>query len=77
MLDLKNVIYMDSTGADALHSLVTACRARQVRLILVGVSHQPQDILQRTGLLASLPEADLLADMAQALAAAQAPVPQP
>ena len=77
VLDLKNVIYMDSTGADALHSLVTACRARQVRLILAGVSHQPQDILQRTGLLASLPEADLSADMAQALAAAQAPVPRP
>ena len=77
VLDLKNVIYMDSTGADALHSLVTACRARQVRLILAGVSHQPLDILQRTGLLASLPKADLLADMAQALAAAQAPIPRP
>jgi SulP family sulfate permease len=73
VLDLKNVIYMDSTGADALHSLVTVCRARQVRLILAGVSHQPLDILQRTGLLAALPEADLWPGMAQALAAAQAP----
>jgi SulP family sulfate permease len=75
VLDLKNVIYMDSTGADALHSLVMACRARKVRLILAGVSHQPQDILQRTGLLAALPEDDRVADMAQALAAAQAPSP--
>ena len=77
VLDLKNVIYMDSTGADALHSLVTVCRARQVRLILAGVSHQPLDILQRTGLLAALPEADLWPGMAQALAAAQVPRPGP
>jgi hypothetical protein len=33
-------------------------------------SHQPQDIFQRTGLLASLPEGDFFADVA--LAAAQA-----
>lgn len=72
VLDLKNVIYVDSTGADALHNLAKACRARQVRLLLAGVSHQPQDIFQRTGLLASLPEGDLFADVAQALAAAQA-----
>lgn len=77
VLDLKNVIYMDSTGADALHGLLKVCHARQVRLILAGVSHQPQDILQRTGLLAALPEIDQWADMAQALAAAQTPRPCP
>jgi len=75
VLDLKNVIYMDSTGAHAMHSLLTACQARKVRLILAGVSHQPQDILRRTGLLGALPEAHLLADIGQALAAVQAALP--
>ena len=73
VLDLKNVIYVDSTGADALHSLLRKCRERRVRLMLAGVSHQPRDIFQRTGLLSALPACDLFDAMSQALAAAQAP----
>jgi len=73
VLDLKNLIYVDSTGADALHSLVRKCRERRVRLLLAGVSHQPGDILQRTGLLSALPASDLFDEMSQALAAAQVP----
>ena len=34
VLDLKNVIYVDSTGAEALESLVAACRKQRVRLIV-------------------------------------------
>jgi SulP family sulfate permease len=52
VIDLKNVIYVDSTGAEALENLTHACRARGVRLVVSGVVNQPRDIAQRTGLLA-------------------------
>jgi SulP family sulfate permease len=54
ILDLKNLIYIDSSGADALLALAKVCKIRQVRLILCGLNHQPLDIAQRTGLLDSL-----------------------
>ncbi len=50
VLDLKNLIYIDSSGADALVSLAHVCQKRQVRLIICGLNHQPLDIAQRTGL---------------------------
>ena len=53
MIDLKNVIYVDSTGAEALESLVAACRKHRVRLIVAGLVGQPHDIAARTGLLAA------------------------
>jgi SulP family sulfate permease len=52
VLDLKNIIYIDSSGADALLSLAHVCQKRHVRLILCGLNHQPLDIAQRTGLQA-------------------------
>ena len=51
ILDLKNIIYIDSSGADALVSLALVCQKRQVRLVICGLNHQPLDIAQRTGLL--------------------------
>ena len=53
VIDLKNVIYVDSTGAEALESLVAACRKHRVRLIVAGLVGQPHDIAARTGLLAA------------------------
>jgi SulP family sulfate permease len=50
VLDFKNLIYVDSSGADALVSLAQVCKKRQVRLIICGLNHQPLDIAQRTGL---------------------------
>lgn len=70
VLDLKNLIYIDSSGADALLALARACHKKQVRLILCGLGHQPLDIAQRSGLLAWVPPADLAADLAQGLAQA-------
>jgi SulP family sulfate permease len=52
VLDLKNVIYIDSSGADALVSLAHVCHKRQIRLIICGLNHQPLDIAQRTGIQA-------------------------
>ena len=51
VLDLKNLIYIDSSGADALVALAQACQKKQVRLIICGLNHQPLDIAKRTGLL--------------------------
>jgi SulP family sulfate permease len=70
VLDLKNLIYIDTSGADSLMALARSCRKKQVRLILCGVAHQPLDMMQRCGLLAQLPESDLQPDLALGLAAA-------
>ena len=51
VLDLKNLIYIDSSGADALLALAQICQKKQVRLILCGLKHQTLDIASRTGLL--------------------------
>lgn len=73
VLDLKNLIYMDSSGADALLDLVRLCQQRGVRLIVCGLVHQPLDIAGRSGLLALLPACDVCPDLASGLASALAP----
>ncbi len=70
VLDLKNLIYIDTSGADALMSLARSCRKKQVRLLVCGLAHQPLEMMQRCGLLAQLPEQDLSPDLALGLAAA-------
>jgi len=54
VLDLKNVIYIDSSGADALMNLVETCRKKQVHLIVCGLTHQPLDMARRSGLVEHL-----------------------
>ena len=51
VLDLKNLIYIDSSGADALLALAHVCQKKHVKLMLCGLKHQPLDIAKRTGLL--------------------------
>ena len=75
VLDLKNVIYMDSSGADTLSDLVRACHKRGVALHLCGLAHQPLDICRRTGLLDRLPATQQHADLASGLAATATPPP--
>jgi sulfate permease, SulP family len=58
VLDLGPLIYMDSSGAEALQDLLRACRSRGVRLYLCGMQAQPLDILQRTGLTEALASAN-------------------
>ena len=50
VLDLKNLIYMDTTGADAIEGLRRQCEKKGCRLWLVGLAHQPLDIARRCGL---------------------------
>ena len=54
VLDLKNLIYIDSSGADALLALAKNCQKKQVKLIICGLHHQPLDIARRTGLLSAI-----------------------
>ena len=69
VVDLKNVIYVDSSGADALMNLARSCQKKQVLLILCGLAHQPLDIAKRCGLLLKVPDVDRFADLSGALAA--------
>lgn len=70
VLDLKNVIYIDSSGADAITDLAGACRRRGVRLLVCGLNHQPLDIMNRVGFTGSLGEDNLCPDLATGLAMA-------
>jgi len=66
VVDLKNVIYIDSSGADALMNLIDSCRKKQVHLIVCGLLHQPLDIAHRSGLLLHL-EGQLEVDLPSGL----------
>ncbi len=69
VLDLKNLIYIDSSGADALVALAQVCQKKHVRLIICGLNHQPLDIAKRTGLL-TLVDSNVWPDWACALESA-------
>jgi SulP family sulfate permease len=71
VIDLKNLIYVDSSGADALLALARTCRQRQVALVLCGLTHQPRDIAARTGLLDLVTPAHCVDDLTAGLAAAR------
>jgi sulfate permease, SulP family len=71
VLDLKNVIYMDSSGVDGLMALADTCRKAHLRLLICGLAHQPLDIAVRSGLQKGLKGDAEFADLASALAAAQ------
>jgi SulP family sulfate permease len=73
VLDLKNLIYVDSSGADTLLELAHSCRKHGVHLILCGLAHQPLDIARRSGLLDQLPATQICPDLASGLATALAP----
>ena len=69
VLDLKNLIYIDSSGADALVALAQVCQKKHVRLIICGLNHQPMDIAKRTGLL-NLVDSNVWPDWSSALESA-------
>jgi len=67
VLDLKNLIYIDSSGVDALLSLARACRKKHVRLIVCGLEHQPLDIAKRSGLVQALDDHHMAQDLIHGL----------
>jgi SulP family sulfate permease len=69
LLDLKNVIYVDSSGADSLNDLARACSKSQVRLVVCGLMHQPLDIAKRCGFMGAVGADHIYPDLASALQA--------
>jgi sulfate permease, SulP family len=67
LLDLKNVIYVDSSGADSLNDLARACAKNRVRLVVCGLMHQPLDIAQRCGFVSSVGAANIYPNVASAI----------
>jgi SulP family sulfate permease len=72
VLDLKNLLYIDSSGADTLRDLQRSCAKLGVHLVLCGLSHQPLDMARRVGLLGKLPEDNICPDLTAGLSRAQA-----
>ena len=70
VLDFKNVMYIDSSGADTVLDLVRACQKQGVRFIACGLAFQPQDILQRCGMVSTLAKDSHFDTLADAIAAA-------
>ena len=75
VIDMKNVIYVDSSGADTLNDLARVCRKNGVRLIVCGLMHQPLDIAQRSGFVHAVTPNHLCATLDQALTLAARPLP--
>ena len=69
ILDLKNVIYMDVSGMDAILSLEEVCKARGIQLIICGLAHQPQEMALRGGLFERLPTTNIYPDLQSGIAA--------
>jgi SulP family sulfate permease len=67
VLDFKNVMYIDSSGADSLLDLVRICKKQNVRFIACGLKFQPLDILQRCGLIQLLSNGNLRETLAEAI----------
>ena len=75
VLELSGLIYIDSSGADALLGLQQNCEQRGVQLMLCGLNPQPLDILGRTGLLARLKPGGVVADWQTAIDSKQVDKP--
>ena len=56
LLDLKNVIYVDTSGMDTIMELAHLCKIRNIKLIICGLDHQPLEMAERSGFLEKLPQ---------------------
>jgi SulP family sulfate permease len=70
LLDLKNVIYVDTSGMDSISELAHFCKIRNIQLIICGLDHQPYEMAQRSGFLKRLPEDCLYPDLVSGIEAA-------
>ena len=70
LLDLKNVIYVDTSGIDAISELAHLCKVRNIRLIICGLDHQPYEMAQRSGFIEKLPQGSLYPDLISGIEAA-------
>lgn len=69
ILDLKNVIYVDVSGMDAILDLERTCKSQGVKLIICSLAHQPHEMATRAGLYELVPANCIYPDLAQGIAA--------
>lgn len=72
LLDLKNVIYVDTSGIDTIMELAHLCKIRNIRLIICGLAHQPLEMAERSDFISSLPQNSLYPDLITGIEAATA-----
>jgi SulP family sulfate permease len=83
ILELSQLVNLDSTGLDALQTLHRTLAKRGNHLVLAGLTRQPGSLVQRSGFAQELGEANVAHDLsaalvrAEALLRADAAVPQP
>jgi len=70
LLDLKNVIYVDTSGMDTISELAYLCKIQNIQLIICGLDHQPYEMAQRSGFLEKLPKDCLYPDLMSGIEAA-------
>ena len=70
LLDLKNVIYVDTSGMDTISELAHLCKIRNIKLIICGLDHQPYEMAQRSGFLNKLAQDCLYPDLISGITAA-------
>ena len=68
ILDVHQVINIDTTGLDALEGLRRTLGKRDIRLIIAGLNPQPESLLRRGGFMARLAADDIQPDFAAAIA---------
>jgi sulfate permease, SulP family len=72
LMDFRNVIYIDTSGIDAIRELVLKCQANKVQLFVCGLAHQPHEMAIRGGLFDLIPSDCFYRDLQQGVAAATA-----
>ncbi len=75
VLEMHQLVSVDSTGLDALEQLHRVLKRGGVRLLLCAINPQPLQQMRRAELDARLGPENLLPDLASALAAAATPLP--
>lgn len=72
LLDLKNVIYIDTSGMDTIMELAHLCKIRNIRLLICGLAHQPLEMAQRSDFMSMLPPESFYPDLTSGIEAATA-----
>ena len=71
ILEMHQVINLDTTGLDALEALHHALREEGCTLILAGLTPQPASLIQRSGFLLEIGATNIMPDLTSALAHAR------
>jgi SulP family sulfate permease len=70
VLDMKNVIYIDVSGMDALLELEAVCKSKGIKLLICGLVHQPYEMAVRGGLFERVPNDCIQPDLQHGVSAA-------